>query len=125
MPLELRDTGDCLSFSMVKPLITGSTRHENGWSAYEARFFTRDYAPRRCTLIEKVIDYRNAVEHSRDARGPLHVRDFSPRQDEANISVVEPLVAWTRATDRATSRSQVLQANLLTLFEDAGGMSLI
>ena len=71
--------------------------------------------------IECVINWRNAVEHPRDSRGPLHVDDFRLVRIDQNRPPLIAVPALYQGTEDPVSLREYLtvtQDNLLTLFEE-------
>lgn len=76
-----------------------------------------DYA----NWIECVITWRNAVEHPRDSRGPLHVDDFRLVRIDQNGRPLIAVPALYQGTEKPVPLREYLtvtQDNLLTFFED-------
>lgn len=69
--------------------------------------------------IEKLIRFRNAIEHPKtEPGGPLRIDDFALRQEGDKLLVVEP--SWSQGDYMGSLVSDlgVMQQNLLTFYED-------
>jgi hypothetical protein len=119
--LTLRDTGGLFEVFHEKPF-DHKYHKARQWAEEEfgpesplARLLAGDAA-----WIELVLALRNAVEHPRDARGPLHVRDFSIARDaDGRPGIAAP--CWWREDDESAPIKDtviVFQDNLLTFYED-------
>ena len=71
--------------------------------------------------IKRVITWRNAVEHPRDARGRLHVDDFRLVNIDQNGQQLIAVPALYQGTEKPVPLRECLtvtQDNLLTFYED-------
>lgn len=76
--------------------------------------------------IERLIRLRNAVEHPRtEPGGALQVVDFSLRQDGQGLFVIEPVWSQGDHEGALVPEMEILQHNLLTLFEDLLATALV